>query len=60
MNKEKEKQEILSKDTMEKELLRKLIPMMRSELVGFTNETEEGIVFTLPGGKQYRIWVEEL
>lgn len=60
MNKEKEKQEILSKGTMGKELLRKLIPMMRSELVGFTNETEEGIVFTLPGGKQYRIWVEEL
>ena len=60
MNETAEKQENVSKGATSKELLQKLMPMMRLELIGFTKETEEEIVFTLPGGKQYRIYAEEV
>ena len=60
MSEEKEKREILSKRSSGKELLRKILPIMKSELVGFTEEINEGLLFTLPGGKGYKIFVEEI
>ena len=55
MNNTQEKQQKLSQSTDEKELLQKIIPLMKKDLVGFTEEVEDGIMFTLPGGKQYKI-----
>ena len=60
MSEEKEKREILSKRSSGKELLRKILPIMKSELVGFTEEINEGLLFTLPGGKGHKIFVEEI
>lgn len=60
MSEEKEKREILSKCSSGKELLRKILPIMKSELVGFTEEINEGLLFTLPGGKGYKIFIEEI
>ena len=55
MPKTQEKQQNLSQGTAEKELLQKIIPFMKKDLIGFTEEVEDGIMFTLPGGKQYKI-----
>jgi hypothetical protein len=51
--------EVLPKGVVEQALLRKMLPMMKSELVGFTEETAEGLLFTLPGGKRYCIFAVE-
>ena len=60
MYKKEKRVEVLPKGEVGQELLRKIIPMMKSELVGFTEETSEGLLFTLPGGKQYRIFAVEV
>lgn len=60
MYKEKEERGILSKTATGKKLLRAILPLMRKALVGLTMETEEGLVFTLPGGKQYKILAYEV
>ncbi|MBE7086651.1 MAG: hypothetical protein E7366_05865 [Clostridiales bacterium] len=55
MENTQEKQQNLSQTTEEKGFLQKIIPLMKKDLVGFTEEVEDGIMFTLPGGKQYKI-----
>lgn len=59
MYKKEKRVEVLPKGVVEQALLRKILPMMKSELVGFTEETVEGLLFTLPGGKRYRIFAVE-
>ena len=59
MYENKKRVEVLPKGVVEQALLRKILPMMKSELVGFTEETTEGLLFALPGGKRYRIFAVE-